>query len=311
MTTRKTTNRAAARTGRTASPTATPAQTRRRKLASAATMLPLALGLAANVGSPAKAPAPTAVTLSSTEGSVFAQTCSTPLFPTDTPTAMDSASCSVSGNGGAETWQNEAKNNFCPSGDPSNPTLTSIPELVALQTRAQQIPNINFGNPSSHPLTSKAGPVQKRDPLVALGEGSPVQLLGYVKIARQEGAESVNCGSNVPNAPAYHDIHISIVLSPADQECSGVVVEMTPHHRPEEWTAQLVNEVAAAALLVRVTGQRMFDSSHTPCQNGSPIKGDPARISLWEVHPIYKFEVCPQGNCTSGGWVPLEAWTKP
>jgi len=272
-------------------------------------MLPLALGLAGNAVSPARAPAP--VTSITTAGTSFAQTCSTPLFPTDTPTVMDTASCSVSGNGGAETWQNEAKNNFCPSGDPSNPTLTSIPELVALQTRAQQIPNINFGNPRSHPLTSKAGPVQDRAPLVALGEGSLVQLLGYVKIARQEGAESVNCGSNVPDAPAYHDIHISMVLSPADQECSGVVVEMTPHHRPAEWTAELANEVAAAGLLVRVTGQRMFDSSHTPCQNGSPISGDPARISLWEIHPIYKFEVCPQGNCTSGGWVPLEAWTKP
>jgi hypothetical protein len=224
---------------------------------------------------------------------------------------MDKESCSVAGNGGAETWQNEAKNTFCPSGDPSNPTLTSIPELVALQTKAQQIPNINFGNPRSHPLTSKAGPVQDRAPLVSLGEGSPVQLLGYVKIARQEGAESVNCGSNVPNSAAYHDIHISIVLSPADQECSGVVVEMTPHHRPEEWTAELLNQVASAGLLVRVTGQRMFDSSHTPCQNGSAIKGDPSRISLWEIHPIYRFEVCPQGNCTSGGWVRLEDWTKP
>ncbi len=310
MTTRRSTNtRDAARSPRSGSAAPTPAQTRRRKLASAATMLPLALGLAGNAVSPARAPAP--AISASAEGGGFAQTCSTPFFPTDTPTAMDSTSCSVSGNGGAETWQNEAKNNFCPSGDPSSPTLTSIPELVALQTRAQQIPNINFGNTSSHPLTSKAGPVQNRAPLVALGEGDLVQLLGYVKIARQEGAESVNCGSNVPNAPAYHDIHISIVLSPADQECSGVVVEMTPHHRPDEWTAELANEVAAAGLLVRVTGQRMFDSSHTPCQNGSAIRGDPARISLWEIHPIYKFEVCPQGNCTSGGWVPLQAWTKP
>ena len=87
---------------------------------------------------------------------------------------------------------------------------------------------------------------------------------------------------NVPDDPAYHDIHISIVLSPADSECSGVVVEMTPHYRPAAWSAQLVNQVAAAGLLVRVTGQRMFDSSHTPCISGSPIKGDPARISLWE-----------------------------
>jgi hypothetical protein len=273
-------------------------------------MLPLALGLAGNAASP-KTPAPTAQVESVSEGSAFSQKCSSPMFPSDEPTAMDNTSCTVSGNGGAETWQNDAKNNFCPSGDLNNPILTSLPELVALQTRAQQIPNINFGNTRSHPLTSKAGPVQDRAPLVALGEGSLVQLIGYVKIARQEGAESVNCGSKVPNSSAYHDIHISIVLSPADQECSGVVVEMTPHHRPEAWTPQLVNQVAAAGLLVRVTGQRMFDSSHTPCQNGSPISGDPSRISLWEVHPIYDFEVCPQGNCTSGGWVRLEDWSKP
>ncbi|HEV3307283.1 MAG TPA: hypothetical protein VGZ91_12670 [Candidatus Sulfotelmatobacter sp.] len=312
MTTRRSTTPSSGRSHRTTATTPSSGQTRRKKIVSAATMLPLALGLAGNAGTPAKVPtpAPTAQVESVSEGG-FSQKCSSPLFPTDTATDMDKTSCSVDGKGGAETWQNEAKNNFCPSGDPNSPILTSIPELVALQTKAQETPNINFGNPRSHPLTSKAGPVQDRAPLVALGEGSLVQLVGYVKIARQEGAESVNCGANVPNAPAYHDIHISIVLSPADQECSGVVVEMTPHHRPEAWTPQLVNEVAAAGLLVRVTGQRMFDSSHTPCQNGSPISGDPSRISLWEVHPIYKFEVCSQGNCSSGGWVPLEAWTKP
>jgi hypothetical protein len=289
--------------------TPTPGQTRRRKIVSAATMLPLALGLAGNAALPTQ-PAPTAQVETTESGSAFSQKCSSPFFPSEEATVMDNTSCTVSGNGGAETWQNDAKNNFCPSGDPNNPILTSIPEFVALQAKAQQIPNINFGNTRSHPLTSKAGPVQDRAPLVALGEGNLVQLIGYVKIARQEGAESVNCGKNVPNSAAYHDIHISIVLSPADQECSGVVVEMTPHHRPDEWTPQLVNQVATAQLLVRVTGQRMFDSSHTPCQNGSPISGDPSRISLWEIHPIYNFEVCPQGNCTNGGWVRLEDWTK-
>jgi hypothetical protein len=269
---------------------------------------PLALALAVGAAS---SPGPTRATSEPQETAEagFSQVCTTPNFPTDTPTAMDSTSCSVSGNGGAETWQNEAKNNFCAGGSPA-PTATSIPELVALQARVQQNPDINFGNPRQHPLTSRAGPIQDRTPLVALGEGSLVQLQGYVKIARQEGAESVNCGSNVPNDAAYHDIHISIVLSPADQECSGVVVEMSPHHRPDTWNPQLVNEVAQAGLLVRVTGQRMFDSSHTPCINGSPVRGDPARISLWEVHPIYRFDVCPQGNCSVGGWVPLEAWNR-
>lgn len=269
---------------------------------------PLALALAVGAASH-RSPAPKTPAPEPAAEAGFSQTCTTPKFPTDTPTVMDETSCSVAGNGGAETWQNEAKNNFCAGGS-SAPATTSIPELVALQAKVQQIPNINFGNTRDHPLTSKAGPVRDRAPLVALGEGSLVQLQGYVKLARQEGAESVNCGSNVPNDPAYHDIHISIVLSPADSECSGVVVEMTPHHRPEEWTPQLVNQVAQAGLLVRVTGQRMFDSSHTPCISGAPLSGDPARISLWEVHPIYKFEVCSQGNCSGGGWVPLEAWHK-
>jgi len=271
---------------------------------------PLALALAVGAGSTRGQPPPPAPPSQTVEAG-FAQTCQNPSFPTDIATVMDGTSCSVSGNGGAETWQNEAKNNFCATGTPTNPTspiAITIPEMAALQAKVQQIPNIAFGNPRDHPLTTKAGPIQDRGPLVAVGEASLVQLEGYVKIARQEGAESVNCGQNVPNDPAYHDIHISIVVNSADQECSGVVVEMTPHHRPSTWTAELVNEVAAKGWLVRVTGQRMFDSSHTPCNNGSPVKGDPARVSLWEIHPIYKFEVCPQANCSSGGWVPLEAW---
>ncbi|PYV77123.1 MAG: hypothetical protein DMG97_02480, partial [Acidobacteria bacterium] len=140
----------------------------------------------------------------------FAQTCENPHFPTDVATAMDGTSCPVSGNGGKETWQNEAKNNFCATGSassPETPVTTSLAELVTLQNKAQQIPGINFGNARDHPLTSKAGPVQDRSQLVALGEGTLVQLLGFVKTARQEGKESVNCGSNVTDDPAFHDIH--------------------------------------------------------------------------------------------------------
>jgi hypothetical protein len=282
-----------------------------------APFVPLALALAVGAGAhggvrtggTGALTAPPAV---ETTEAGFAQVCTNPNFPVDTTSPIDETSCSVAGNGGAETWQNEAKNNFCAAGasSPAVPALTNVAELVALQGKVQQIPGINFGNTRNHPLTTKAGPIQKRAPLVALGEGELVQLIGFVKVARQEGKESVNCGSNVPDQNDYHDIHVSIVLHPVDPECSGVVVEMTPHHRPTAWSAQHVNEVAAAQLLVRVTGQRMFDSSHTPCINGSPISGDPARISLWEVHPIYTFEVCPRGNCTDGGWVPLEAWTK-
>jgi hypothetical protein len=240
-------------------------------------------------------------------GLAFGQSCPNPSYPSASPAPMDSTSCSVEGNGGAETAQNEAKNDFCASG--AKPI--TIVEMVSLQKQVRGDKSIPFGNPDQHPLTNSAGPAENRKPLQALGEGSEVVLTGFVKISRQEGAESVNCGSHVPKEDAYHDIHISIVEKPTASECTGVVVEMIPHHRPNSWTADLVNAVKTAKLPVRVTGQLMFDSSHSPCVAGKPVSGDPLRASLWEVHPIYKFEVCTSGDCVSGsGWVPIEEWKK-
>jgi len=240
----------------------------------------------------------------------FKPSCSTPSYPSAKATAIDSR-CGVQGSGAEEATQNEAKNNFCAAG--SQPM--TVAQMAGLQADVQKNQNIPFGNPDLHPLTNKPGPAQDRGPLQALGEGKEVVLTGYVKTARPEEAETVNCGSSVPNQPAYHDIHISIVANPGDAECAGVVVEMIPHHRPSSWNSDLVNQVGGAKLPVRVTGQLMFDSSHTPCVGRNPVtsKGasDPSRVSLWEIHPIYKFEVCAKGDCSTGsGWVPLESWKK-
>ncbi|MGB7620956.1 MAG: hypothetical protein WBN92_01275, partial [Terriglobia bacterium] len=57
------------------------------------------------------------------------------------------------------------------------------------------------------------------------------------------------------------------------------------------------------------TGQLFFDSSHTPCQDGSEIPGDPRRVSLWEIHPIYRFDVCNAASCTTEtDWIPVDQW---
>lgn len=236
----------------------------------------------------------------------FQQSCSQPSYPSAQATPIDSR-CGVQGNGGAEAAQNEAKNNFCASGSKS----ITIDQMKTLQDEAKN-EGVPFGNDKLHPLTSTPGPATNRGPLQALGEGTEVVLTGYIKIARPEGAESVNCGKNVPNEDVYHDIHINIVATPSAAECSGVVVEMIPHHRPASWTPDALNVVKTAGLPVRVTGQLMFDSSHTPCVNGEAVSttgaSDPARVSLWEIHPIYKFEVCTKGDCSSGGWTPLEQW---
>jgi hypothetical protein len=273
---------------------------------------PLALALLMHSASPSHrrgTPPPPPPAASTDGGGGFSQTCTNPHFPPNSaPTAMDQTSCTILGNGGAEAAQNQAKNNFCAIGQAK---VMTIPDLVSLQAKVQQDPTIPFGNSHNHPLTAKSGPATDRTPLQALGEGTVVTLQGFVLIARQEGAESVNCGQNVSNDPVNHDIHISIVESPDQPECSGVVVEMIPHHRPASWNPQNLMKVASAKLPVRITGQLMFDSSHTPCQNGTSIQGDPKRVSLWEAHPVYGFDVCPQGTCSSGnGWVSLEEFAK-
>jgi hypothetical protein len=243
--------------------------------------------------SPASAPAE----------SGFVESCPNPLFPSPDQTTIDETSCTIAGSGGAETFQNEAKNNFCAVGPAKAKTIS---DLVNLQAKVEQDVTIPFGNTRSHG-THPHGPATNRKPLQDLGEGTLVTLQGFVLIARQEGAESVNCGKNVDDKSTNHDIHISIVAAPGQDECSGVVAEMIPHHRPADWTEQNVNAVGSKKLPVRLTGQLFFDSSHSPCKSGVPSSGDPKRIALWEVHPIYDFEVCTQGDCSDGkGWETLD-----
>jgi hypothetical protein len=212
--------------------------------------------------------------------------------------------CGIQGSGGAEANQNMAKNNFCASGAPKHMTIA---DFTQLQQQVNNNPSIPFGDSSQN--GRPAGPATNRAPLQALGEDTLVRMQGYVLLARQEGEESVNCGTKVPNQDLYHDIHIELVGdATTTDECSGIVSEMIPHHRPDSWTADNVGKLITDKLQVRVTGQLMFDSSHVPCQNGAGVGDNPKRVSLWEIHPIYLFEVCP-ADCSSGtGWVPLDVW---
>jgi hypothetical protein len=200
------------------------------------------------------------------------------------------------------------KNNFCAAGPASKISFT---DLRNLQQQVEANADINFGNHNSS--DRKRGPTDDRTPLAGLGEGKQVVLTAYVLIARQEGGEGVNCGAKFPprnpKDPKYHDIHISLVPSQdVTNECSSVVAEMSPHHRPDSWNQANVEKLAKDALPVRVTGQLFFDSSHVPCSGTQPSAGNPKRFSLWEIHPIYSFEVC-TANCNgTGNWVPLDQW---
>jgi hypothetical protein len=253
---------------------------------------------------------PTSPSVSPNPGQGITPTCTTPRFPEPTALGIDTQ-CVNAGNGGNEAAQNTVKNNFCPTTNTG--TVVTILEFQQLQNAVGSNHSINFG---------PTGPTTNRAPLTTLGEGRLVTLKAFVLTARQEGGESVNCKGHVPDQPVFHDIHISFVdaanrLQAGDtkpvsdkKECTGIVAEMSPHHRPANWTADNVNKVATAQALVRITGQQFFDSSHVPCSNGAPVGNNPKRISLWEIHPIYKFEVC-TGDCAGAGqWVSLDEWLK-
>lgn len=240
----------------------------------------------------------------------FPETCAdggTPRFPSGIVTGIDS--CGLDGDVAATSpdgMQNEKKNNFCAQGAGAP---IDIAKLTALEKSAESLEKAK---------KYKAGtPPPERTFLTPLGEGGVVVFEGYVFEARQECAETVNCGSTPPNVDASHDVHLYLLgqprkNTPSDtaashaEECGGFVAEMIPHHRPAEWTACNVNDVANRGLRVRVTGQQFFDGSHVPCRNGNAVGTNPRRVSLWEIHPIYSFDVCPSGSCAGGGWVALE-----
>jgi hypothetical protein len=118
----------------------------------------------------------------------------------------------------------------------------------------------------------------------------------------------VNC--DVKDDEASNDIHIALVpQSTTTDECQSNSAEMTPHYRPASWTVANLDKVGHSTL-VRVSGQLMYDADHKICgEAGFSPTDNPHRLSGWEIHPVYAFEVCVQqagGACSQ--WQALSAW---
>jgi len=83
----------------------------------------------------------------------------------------------------------------------------------------------------------------------------------------------------------------------------SIVVEMTPKMRTSipQWTLEHINGLAtdpSEPPLVRVSGYLLFDSE--PVSRSGDERG-----ANWEIHPVEKLEVCPDGKCTvdsDTGW---------
>jgi hypothetical protein len=94
------------------------------------------------------------------------------------------------------------------------------------------------------------------------------------------------------------------------REAKSVTAEFTPRVRKDghpNFTSGLqsiLNKTPQGALLVRVTGQLMFDSEHFHQLHLN-------RATQWKIHPIMKLEFCPKGKTckkdSNENWVDLDS----
>jgi len=150
-----------------------------------------------------------------------------------------------------------------------------------------------------------------REELEKLGEGEKITVVAFLLLAKAElGGESCNCGFKTASETDNHLVLVAkatVDKFPAgttakantaalhSREPESETAEFTPRVRLDhpnftrETMQPLINETTQKALLVRVTGQLLFDSEHF-------IKNHLIRVNNWEIHPVLKMEFCETGN---------------
>ena len=188
------------------------------------------------------------------------------------------------------------------------PIPLSMQDFVDLQQEADE--TIGQGATVSEQDMTRLRRALRREGGAFLGEGKTVEFFGFVVgEPKGSGAENVNCNLTSPNV----DFHINVADGPNRKEHKSIVVEMIPQGRSEEWTTRKLKKIERDDLPVRVIGQLFYDNKHF-VRDGRPAnerRNQSKRHSLWEIHPVTKFLVCPAGDCEPEdreGWVALEDW---
>lgn len=215
-------------------------------------------------------------------------------------------------------------NEGCSSDDHHDPKLNKLKNIRSS--------NSIIMNRSITWMKSRKDPVNytkqgSRNELTDLGEGQQVRVVGYLLAVKLElGGESCNCYLRTVEETDNHLVlvtkeTIEQFLLPMNaskkilketflkREKQSVTVEFTPRVRLDhpnftnEKLQPLINKTPQGALLVRVTGQLLFDSEHFFIHKLP-------RVNNWEIHPIFRLEYCPKGKiCTASGdvnWVDLD-----
>lgn len=157
----------------------------------------------------------------------------------------------------------------------------------------------------------------KRQKLIALGEGKKIVVVANALIARKGAGESCNCKLLTPADTDNHIVLVDRLLkqqpgeTPKDllarREEASITAEFSPRVRlnsPHLVRANLQSLITgnSGVQKVRVTGILMFDSEHS-------LGHHLHRHNNWEIHPVLDMEYCPKGKkCTADNddnWVKL------
>jgi len=247
-------------------------------------------------------------------GQEFTMDCKPPFAADLELSTQANESCGIFGDAGddptsAHALQNAAKNNLCAPGEPKVVTFVTFRKL---QATIEKRGIANFSSKSLPKDRSVFEDIVTTTNKEKVGEGTLVQFVAYVAKVKRGGKESVNCKVTKPTA--LLDFHIVLVPNPDAEECESVTAEAIPHFRPTAWDAA---RISSPEVPMRFTGQLFVDASHKPCKDGKGLAGNPARFSIWEIHPVYAIDVCKfasKAKCKVDDddvWTPLDQWEEP
>lgn len=219
---------------------------------------------------------------------------------------------------------NIAKNNFCAT---NTAAAVSYNDFVNLQQASDKLKaaapawwtGLLPSDRTKLPKVASSGGGRSQK----VGEGTKVVFVGFIREAKYddtETGEDVNCkiGGKGLVGTSDNDIHISIGLTqltktPAEtaERCQSLTAEMSPHFRPAVWEKIVSTSFHKVfqTYPVRITGTLMMDAEHVPCVNGTIRSGNPVRISVWEIHPVYAIDICKNTSLKACGVADASAWT--
>jgi hypothetical protein len=233
--------------------------------------------------------------------------------------AMHDASCKPWGDGDVtqnDGLMNVAKRFIARAGEPVSLTINNFEQLQA-DTDPDAIAHKKEREHLT--LTNRTAGTK------TVSEGDRVSVSGFLaRAADGSAAEKVNCKLSNSTTKDGRDIHINIGPEPNLDEYDGIVVEMIPQLPVGDFIVPARTKAKAALkkamdakLRVLAIGTLFYDNEHRVNKDkNNDIHGQPKRVSLWEIHPVLEFYVCPEGKfCGStlsgpngGNWVELSKW---